>query len=62
MRTLWCHTALHMENPISALENINLYMTICGHWIPPRGIVYMTLDLAMEASYTIHENNYWHNK
>ena len=26
------------------------------------GIVYMTQDLAMEASYTIHENDYWHNK
>ena len=30
--------------------------------ISPPGIVYMTQDLAMEASYTIHENNYWHNK
>ena len=30
--------------------------------ILPRGIVYTTWDLAMEASYTIHENDYWHNK
>ena len=33
-----------------------------GHWISPRGIVYMMRDLAMEACCTIHENDYWHGK
>ena len=30
--------------------------------ISPRDIVYMTQDLAIEASYTIHENKYWQDK
>ena len=49
-----------MENPISSCQ-IEIYM-----WqnvgISPRGIVYMTRNLDIEVSYTIHENDYWHDK
>ena len=30
--------------------------------ISPRGIVYMMRNLDIEVSYTIHENDYWHDK
>ena len=49
---------LHAENPISFHANINLHMTRHGQWITPYGIVYMTQDVAMETSYTIHKNDY----
>ena len=29
--------------------------------ISPSGLVYMTQELAAEASYTIRENDYWHD-
>ena len=55
MRSL---AVLHAENPISSCSNINLHVMRCGQWISPYGIVYMTQDVAMEASYTIHKNDY----
>ena len=45
-------------NPISPRVNINLHMTRHGHWISPRGILYMMWDLAVEACCTIHKNDY----
>ena len=57
---MWCHAVFHMENPISSRGNINLNVTRYG--ILPRGIVYMMQDLAVKASYTTHENDYWHEK
>ena len=53
-----CHAVLHVENPISPRANINLHVTRHGYWISPRGIVYTTRDLSMEACCTIHENDY----
>ena len=52
------HAVLHVEKPISPRANINLQVTRHGHKILLRGIVYMMQDLAMEACYTIDENDY----
>ena len=52
------HAVLHVEDPISSLANIHLHVTRHGHWISPHGIVYTMRDLAMEATYTVHENDY----
>ena len=57
---MWCHAVIHIKNPIFPVE-IEIYM-----WpdmgISPHGIVCMMQDLAIEASYTIHENYYRHDK
>ena len=53
---MWCQAVFHVENPISSYGKINLHLM--RHGILPRGMVYTVQDLAMKASYTIHENDY----
>ena len=64
----WCHAVFHVESSIITHGIKILHLTRCG---VSRGIytqVYMTRViytgrlLAMEASYTIHDNDYWHDK
>ena len=57
---MWWHAMFKMENPIFSRGNIDLHMTRCG--ILLHVIVYMIQDLYLKNSYTIHKNDYLHNK
>ena len=51
-------TTYNVENSISSCANINLQVTRHGHWLLPCVIICTMQDLAMEACYTIHKNDY----
>ena len=60
----WCHAVFHVESSIITRGNKILHVTRCGilRGIYPQvyttHVIYTGRLLAVEASYTIHGNNY----
>ena len=64
----WCHAVFHVESSIITHGIKILHLTrrgvLCGiyTWVYMTHVIYTGRLLAMEASYTIRGNDYWHDK